>query len=665
MIVFAFENTSRWTRIAWLALGVVIIAVLTGLCSSRGIDLENAWNGWAPPSYVWAWNDAETFLKLDFLQEMNLHVGNSLVMRIYPLAYALLGIEPELTQYIFIFATALLYAASLWLLTCTMLPRVSSVVLWLVIGVALLTEAANGNLACFGQANLSFGQAYGVAIPLQVIALALVMRGRLLSVGVVIGLLACVHLTLGAITTAIVAAMLCWKPMAWRDWRLWTAGGIVVICAMAWAFGVVDVGGGSYARMETAAWLLWVRFANLHWFPFDLGVFTAKHYFGLTPLLALAMLAWCCPATEMTTPAVRRGWTIGLIASAFITIIGLIISLYPVSQSLLMMALHRASGVTLLLLLPMAVLCLARFLERGNAITGAFAAMAISSPFLGTYGVPLFPALALAGFTLYGRRGEELSRGQRVVVISLAVASMGYVLFLVIAGHAYVRDMAFVGLHHAWLVACVFFAVKIVLAIIGRWRPYSEGVVCTALMILIMFLLWHGVDRTWRSHPNPNVPQSEAQAYLDAQKWARDNTPHHALFMPDPAHVYGWKDYSRRPSYGNIRDWTHSVIVYHSDASKFTEGIRRARRLSVDPELYLARAVATSKIFPGCMEWVKMYQDIRSAYYQMSGADLLNLARDEGINYFVFQLKYANLLQLRPVYQNAHFAICEPILRGN
>jgi hypothetical protein len=196
MIVFAFENTSRWTRIAWLALGVVIIAVLTGLCSSRGIDLENAWNGWAPPSYVWAWNDAETFLKLDFLQEMNLHVGNSLVMRIYPLAYALLGIEPELTQYIFIFATALLYAASLWLLTCTMLPRVSSVVLWLVIGVALLTEAANGNLACFGQANLSFGQAYGVAIPLQVIALALVMRGRLLSVGVVIGLLACVHLTL-------------------------------------------------------------------------------------------------------------------------------------------------------------------------------------------------------------------------------------------------------------------------------------------------------------------------------------------------------------------------------------------------------------------------------------------------------------------------------------
>ena len=371
MSLFPFENPSGRTRITWLGLGVMIIAVLTGLCVSRGIDLVNAWNGWAPPSYVWAWNDAETFLKLDFMQELNLDFGNSLVMRIYPLVYSLLGTEPELTQYIFIFLSAMLYAASLWLLTSTLLPRVSSIVLWLVIGLALLTESANGNLAGFGQANLSLGQAYGVAIPLQIIALALVIRGRLLSVGAVIGLLACVHLTLGAITTAIIAAMLWWKPVAWREWRLWTAGGIVVVCILAWTFGVVHVGSGSYARMDTSAWVLWMRFANFHWFPFDLGVFTTEHSFRLTPFLALAMLAWCCPATEMTTSDVRWEWIIGLIVSTFVTIIGLIISLYPVSQLLVMLALHRASGVTLLLLLPIAVLCLARFLERLSAKGGA------------------------------------------------------------------------------------------------------------------------------------------------------------------------------------------------------------------------------------------------------------------------------------------------------
>ena len=520
--------------------------------------------------------------------------------------YGMLGTDPEVTQYIFIFVTALLYAASLWLLTSTLIPRVSHTVLWLVIGVALLTEAANGNLACFGQANLSLGQAYGVAIPLQVMALALVMRERLLLAGVVLGLLSCVHLTLGAITTAIVAAMLCWKSTVWRDWRFWTAGGIVMVCALVWTFGVVDVGGGKYTRMETTAWVQWERFSNFHFFPFDLGVFTAEHYFRLTPLLALAILASCCPATEMTTPVVWRGWIIGLTASIFIAIIGLIISLCPVSQSLVMMALHRASGVTLLLLLPMAVLGLVRFLERSNAITGAIAAMAIVSPFFGTYGVPLFPALALAGFTLYDGGGDGPSRRQRWVVISLAMAAIGYALFLIFAGHAHLDDMAFMGLRQAWLAACAFFTVKIVLSIIGRWRPYPEGVTFAVIMILIVVILWHGVDRNWHSHPN--VPQADAQAYMDAQKWARDNTPQHALFMPDPAHAYGWKDYSRRASYGNIRDWTHSVIAYRSDASKFTEGIRRARRLGVDPEIYLARAVATSEIFPGAWNMERCFR---------------------------------------------------------
>jgi hypothetical protein len=658
-MIETIENALRKARNAGVTLGVVAISGLAGLCFSRGINLVNAWNGKTPLSYVWAENDPTTFLKVDFLKELNVHLGNSLAMRIYPLAYSRLGIEPETTQYVFILATALLCATSLWLLTSTLVPHVAPPVLWLVVGLALLTETANGDLARFGQANLSLGQAYSVAIPLQVIALALGLRRRTLSAGAVLGLLACVHLTLGAITTIIVASMLSGKPRVWLDWRLWIGGTIVGVCAMAWILGVVDPNADSYMRMETAHWVQWVRFSNSHWFPFDLGVLTLEHSSRLTPLLALALLAWNYPASEITAPNIRRGWIIGLIASMFITIIGLIISLFPVSQPLVMIAMHRASGATLLLLLPMAVLCLARFMEKGNLITSAIAVMAIACPFFGTSGVPLFPTLALVGFALCGRMGEELSRRQRGIVVSLAVTATGYALFLVNAGHAHLWDMAFVGLLDAWLITCVFFTVKIVLAIITRCKPYPDFVGRTISMILIVVLIWHGMVRNWREHPR--VPQTEAKAYLDAQTWARLNTPQHALFMTDPAHTYGWKDYSRRASYGNIRDWTHSVIVYRADGSKFTEGVRRARRLGVDPETYLARAVATSEISPGSVEHQKMYQDIRSAYYLMPGQDLITLARDEGIDYFVFQLKYAHLLQLKPVYQNAHFAICEPV----
>lgn len=649
-----------YIKISSKVIGVVAIAILTAICCSRGIDLVNSWNGWAPPSYVWASKDSETFLKLDFMQEHNLHIGNSLAMRIYPLVHTLFGIDPEITQYIFIFVTALLYAASLWMLTSTLIPRVSHVVLWLVVGMALLTEAANGDLARFGQANLSLGQAYGFAIPLQVITLALSLRGRLLSAGAVLGLLACVHLTLGAITTAIVAVMLFWQPMVRRDWRFWTAGCIVMTCTLAWAFGIVDVG-ENYERIETNAWVLWERFSNYHWFPFDNGIFTREHYFGLTPFLALAILASCCSFAEMPTPTVRRRWIVGLASSAIITIIGLVVSLYPVSQQLVMLALHRASGITLLLLLPMAVLGLVRFMERDNALSGAIAAMLIAGPFLGTKGIPLFPVLLLAAFRFVSRGQDELLRWQRRLVFTLSATVVGYTLFLIYAGHASVGDVAFVGLCKAWLAAGAFFIIKIVLLLSGRWKPYPECVARTVIMIFIVVFLWHGVDRNWQLHPK--VPQAEAKAYLATQKWARENTSRHALFMPDPAHAYGWKDYSRRASYGNIRDWTHSVIAYRSDMAKFAEGIRRARRLGVDPETYLARSVASSSVYPGCAEYNRMLQDIRSAYYGLSGVELLNLARDERIDYFVFELKYTNVLQLKPVYQNTHFVICEPVLK--
>jgi len=508
------------------------------------------------------------------------------------------------------------------------------------------------------------GQAYGVAVPLQVIALALVLRGRLLSAGIVLGLLACVHLTLGAMTTAVVAAMLCWPPSVWRNWRLWAAGGIVLACALLWAFGFAGVA-GSYAHVETTVWVQWERFSNSHWFPFDLGVFTFEHYFRLTPFLSLAILASCCHATELTTRAVRRGWIIALAASVMITIAGLISSLHPVSQSLVMLALHRASGITLLLLLPMAVLCLVRFLERGSIVSGALAAMALACPFVGTHGIPLDPALILAGISIFGRGNGERSRWQRIWLITLVMAAIVYVLFLVLAGHARLTDMAFIGRSEGWLVAGAFFAVRIILAIIGRWKPYPELVGRAVTIIIVMVLLWSGVNRTWHLHPKLTTSQAEAQSYLDAQIWARDNTPQHALFMPDPAHGGGWREYSRRASYGDLGNWIHTVICYRSDAMKFEEGLRRARRLGVDPEPYLARAVATSELFPGCKEYGKLFQDVRSAYYGMSGEELISLARDEGIDYFVFELKYANLFQIRPVYQNKYFAICEPVLMAH
>ena len=51
-----------------------------------------------------------------------------------------------------------------------------------------------------------------------------------------------------------------------------------------------------------------------------------------------------------------------------------------------------------------------------------------------------------------------------------------------------------------------------------------------------------------------------ASSYLDVQMWAKGNTPYDALFMPDPAHGYGWRDFVDSSSFGSLMEWGFASI---------------------------------------------------------------------------------------------------------
>ena len=63
---------------------------------------------------------------------------------------------------------------------------------------------------------------------------------------------------------------------------------------------------------------------------------------------------------------VRKMWLVGIIVSVLLTLCGLIFSIYPPSIRMVMLALHRASGITLLLLLPIATWHLLDLFGRKN-----------------------------------------------------------------------------------------------------------------------------------------------------------------------------------------------------------------------------------------------------------------------------------------------------------
>ena len=118
---------------------------------------------------------------------------------------------------------------------------------------------------------------------------------------------------------------------------------------------------------------------------------------------------------------------------------------------------------------------------------------------------------------------------------------------------------------------------------------------------------------------------------MDVQLWAKDNTPADALFMPDPSHYYGWRDFSERSSFGNLREWGYTSIAYNPDKKMFEEGLKRMKELGVDISKI---TMADIKEFTSVPYFYK-FDNVRKNYNNMSDSQLQTLSEKYGIDYFI------------------------------
>jgi len=119
-----------------------------------------------------------------------------------------------------------------------------------------------------------------------------------------------------------------------------------------------------------------------------------------------------------------------------------------------------------------------------------------------------------------------------------------------------------------------------------------------------------------------------ASAYFDVQLWAKSNSANDALFMPDPTHYYGWRDFSERSSFGNLREWGYGAIAYNPDVKVYREGIKRMREFGFDiteDDLKILK---------------KSYKNFRKTFYTMNTEQLNKLSRKYKIDYVVMNKKY-------------------------
>jgi len=140
-----------------------------------------------------------------------------------------------------------------------------------------------------------------------------------------------------------------------------------------------------------------------------------------------------------------------------------------------------------------------------------------------------------------------------------------------------------------------------------------------------------------------------SKAYKEAQSWAKYNTPVDALFMPDPAHAYAWRDFSERSSFGNLREWGFSSFAYNSNYTIYQEGLGRIKEFGIDIEKITESDLKTNKLL---LRGEKINTDIREAYYNMEIDKLHSLCKKYHIDYIILDKRF-----VRKTYDKAKFML--------
>jgi hypothetical protein len=149
----------------------------------------------------------------------------------------------------------------------------------------------------------------------------------------------------------------------------------------------------------------------------------------------------------------------------------------------------------------------------------------------------------------------------------------------------------------------------------------------------------------------PDERKELASDYLAVQRWAGANAAPDSLFMVDPTIYYGWRDFSQRSSFGNLREWLHTGWLYDSQAAVYGEGLKRFGEFGIDIEPY-------KRMRPSIDGYHRLSDDLRQVFYLKDPGWFEDLSRRYGIEYFVLQKKYIKRdLPFDEVFENASFVV--------
>ncbi|NJD36158.1 MAG: hypothetical protein FIA96_15235 [Betaproteobacteria bacterium] len=573
-------------------------------------------------------------------------------MHIYPLAQRCFGISPE-NMIPWVILGEIVFLAVCAAYFCRAIAPTAPLAVACMFAVLLISGTVRDmELTNFG-GSFFWGLYYNVADGFRLLGIALFLRRRLLWAALLFAASFTVHPVMALMGCAFAFGCLFVERRSAEPGRVVLATILFGIVAGTWwllKFRTVEMSSGA---IDAQTWVTMARAFSFHFFPVDYGTLTLYHDRHLLPLLCLVTLATFYLPRICADDGRCAAILAGMLVLAVLTVVGLLASVYVPLPALIKLGLPRASDMLILVALAVVVAGLVGDVQDSPLWSRALAGAMLLSPLVMKPGIPLLATLLLVVPRLRESLGGNRARVARLApaVLCLGVLVLGISYWL--AGIVKPQHFpAYVGSRMFWMIAAgagVFVVVAV--ALDRKWPRIFEA---RRLSLVVLVLAVGVLSLHWVEHSGPEASdRKRGEDYLEAQLWANANTPGPALFMVDPTIYYGWRDFSSRSSFGNLREWLHTSWLYDSRAAQYAEGKKRFDELGIDIAPYL-------NDHPSINGFYKLSDEVRRRFYGMEPSRLLDLAKRYGVDYLVLSKSAVQRsYPFRKVFENDSFFVYE------
>lgn len=541
----------------------------------------------------------------------------------------------------------------------TLFPDASYYSYLILMSLLTLSWIRAGNLANFGN-PFFHGQFYGFADGLSLLATALMLQKRQIFSLLIFMLSFMIHPIITVCTLAFMAGIQLMSRASRKELQHLLFYLIAFIAfAAAWYLRLTHA---THEVMTKEEFFGYSYLCNFHWFPQDLKLFTQNNGQYGSAFFAGFLFAAATVARMQHLAMKKIAFLAGLFALFVLALLGCAFAYFEISPTLVKACFQRASVVALTLTTILISYQIVWDYSKKNYLYCVLSGFCLFNAYLTHIAWFAVPVIIYALNTYLDLRNSNIPKKLgykdkmvKEILLSLLIAYLLYQVYLLAAGFTTFYFYA------SQLKRCILGGAIAGLTLFALTCIEKKILNRRILNFIVFISFFSYLNGFWIYHflPQDKTYDAKNEDYKQVQLWALRATPKTALFMVDPSHVYGWRDFSKRSSVGTPSEWLNSAWLYSSDRNVFLDGVERTLMLADDNHII---PVAHSSNNQQLMNHIVRQSLIN--FYRKDGRILQRMVGKYGIDYIVFDKdnarEFGELPEWNKVYENQSFVVLNP-----